>query len=388
VPETRHISITELSADDVVREPSLLELSAEDIVVDEATGNATAPPEPEADAEPSLATGMSDEDTAALRALLELLEIATLTRGELEERDDPRFRQAAKLGAFRRLEAAHKHAIGALESAHIGLFWNVLPEGFATRQELLWVATPPLPNVPERMHGDGVRMLGLLPGVELEELGEVVRALRGEIAPFQDFATFFHVSHLPHIVHRIEATNPAVADHPALSMERSFSGDVDVLAMIGAAVAERDPALRASLFTRLERLATGHEREIAAQITSTDADPEAARGLLRVLAAIGTPAASEALAEATASASALVQIEALTLLDPTGERLRAGLRERLDGSGREARLSLLATIREYRVRAAAPVLAERVRSKAFERLSLQEQGETRAAFAAIQSDEG
>jgi len=380
-PDPRHISIIELSPDDVVREPSLAELSADDLIADEPAGDAIVAPEP------GLATGMSDEDTLSLRALLELLEIATLSRAELEERDRPRFRAAAKLGAFRRLEAAHKHAIEALGRAHIGLFWNVLPEGFATRQGLLWVAKPPLPNVPERMHTDGVRTLGLLPGVELEELGEVVRALRGEIAPYNDFAAFFHTSHLPHVVHRIDATKPGAADHPSLSIERSLSGDVDVLAMIDAAIGERDPALRASLFTRLERIATGHEREIAARVVSADADPEAAMGLLRVLAATGTPAASEALAEATASPSALVQIEALTLLDPTGERLTKGLRERLDGAEPAARLSLLAAIREYRVKAAVPLLVARVRSTAFDRLPAEERRETLAALAAMQSEQ-
>jgi serine/threonine-protein kinase len=395
VPDRHEVSIHELAPEDIIREPSVAELSADDLVADEPTAEAPpapapapapAPPPPPAPApEPGLATGMSDEDTLALRALLELLEMATLTRTELEARDRPRFREAAKLGAFRRLEAAHKHATLALGNAHIGLFWNVLPEGFATRQGLLWLAKPPLPNVPERMHADGVRMLGLLPGVELEELGEVVRALRGEIAPFRDFAAFFHASHLPHVVHRIDATKPGVADHPALSIERSFSGNVDVLATIDAAVAERDPARRASLFTRLERVATGHEREIVARLASAAADPEAAIGLLRVLAATGTPAASEALVEATASPSPLVQIEALALLDPTGERLRKGLDERLDRALPETRLSLLAAIREYRVKGAAPLLATRVQSEAFARLAPEEQRETRAVLEALQS---
>ena len=357
------------------REVSIAELSPDDVVLDDA------PPEDVVAAPaPGLATGMSDADTLALRALLELLEIATLSRADLEARDHPRFREAAKLGAFRRLEAAHKHATEVLSKAHIGLFWNVLPEGFATRQGLLWIARPPLPPTPARMYADGVRMLGLLPGIDIEELGEIIRIVRGELAPFHDFAALLHASHLPHLVHRIDATKPGVPEHPALSIENSLSGNVDVLAMVRS-LEGSDPALRAVLFTRLERVAAGHEHDIGAEIPG--AEIEIALGLLKVLAATGTDAAKAAMQQAAASPSPVVRLDAISLLDPSGDRLRAAVRDELSAGESAARAAVLTALEVYRLKEAAPVLVSRVRTGAFDRLPYEERRQTLATLAAL-----
>ena len=342
-------------------------------------GNSLRPP-PEEPA-PGLATGMSSEDTMALRELLDLIEVAVLSRDELVARARPRWQPFLQLGSFRRLEMAYRHAVSALGAAHIGLFWNVLPEGFATSQGLLWVARPPLAPTPAQMFEGGVRMLGLLPGLELEEFREVVRLVRGDLTPFTDFATFLQSSPLPHLVHRIDPTKPGMPEHPSLSMDSTRSGQADVVAMMDA-LATSDPALRAALLNRLERVGEGHEVDIGSHLRTAGVD--LAMGLLRVLNKLGTEASREAMLHGAESDFPIVRIEALASVDPDGERLRSELRAAVGTGGSSARVQNLVALATYKIKAAAPVVAQRIKSAELDGLPLDERRQLFATLVALQ----
>jgi len=324
-----------------------------------------------------LATGMSDDDSLALRHLFRLIELSMLSRRELEARDDPASIEAAQLGSFRQLDLAHRHAVNALAAAHIGLFWNVLPEGFATRHGLLWGASPPLAATPAAMFEGGVRMLGLLPGLAFEELEQVVRMMRGDLTPFTDYATFIRSSELPHLVYRLDPTRPEVPDHPSLAGDASLPDETSLRAILDG-LPTSDPPLRAALLKRLERIAAGYEGMIGSALATAGA--EVGVSLLRVLTTLGTEASREAMRSATENPSAIVRIEALARLDPSGAPLQAELRDALATGDSRDRIDRLVQVAVYGTAAAASPLVARIRSGSFDKLPPDER---RQAFATL-----
>ncbi len=325
-------------------------------------------------------SGMSEESTRALRDLFGLIELMLLSRAELEARGEPRWLEAAHLGSFRKLQMAYRHAATALSTAHIGLFWNVLPEGFTTKLGGVWTPTPPLPATPAAMYEGGVRMLGLLPGLALEEFGEVVRLINGDIAPFTDFATFLQASQLEHLVYRIDPTKPGMPEHDSISIDSTMSGQANVVGMLDA-LASSDPALRAALLKRLERVGAGSERSIGALLATSGL--QLAMGLLRVLHALGTPAAREAMLEAKKSKVPLVRIEALASLEPGSAQLEAELHDLLAARDPRERLDGLLALETYRIKAAAPALALRIRAPSFDVLPAEERRQALFALGAL-----
>jgi hypothetical protein len=310
------------------------------------------------DADRGLATGMSDDDSVALHALLGLIEEAVLARAE---------HGPAHPKTIRKVDGAFRRASAALADAHIGLFWNVVPEGFVARGQLVWMAKPPLPPTPARMYEGGVRMLGLLPGLTKAELEEVVRLMGGDLAPFSDFATFLHEGQHPHLVHRIDPTPPGAKEHESVSVEPS-SGK-GVAAMLGALRASDGGALRVTLLSRLERWGEGYESEIGEALETTGV--ELAMGLLRVLHVIDNAAARGAIERAAKSPHPIVRIVALTYLE-AGDKLRSELRAALEAPDPAARLELLVGIEKYKVMSAGPVLALRIRAPTFDALPVDE----------------
>jgi serine/threonine protein kinase len=328
-----------------------------------------APPasadKPEADR--GFATGMSDDDSLALQDLLRLIGEAVVARVE----NGP-----AHPRTIRKVDVAYRRAATALVDAHIGLFWNVVPEGFVARGQLVWQALPPLPATPQRMHDDGVRMLGLLPGLLKTELEELVRIIGGELAPFSDYATLLHSAEHPHLVHRIDATGATEQD--SISLEPSSGGGVK--SMLEALRASDGGALRVTLLSRLERWGEGYEDEIGEVLETTQV--ELAMGLLRVLHVIDTETARSAIERALKSPHAIVRVVALTYLDAP-ERLRVELRAALEASDPVVRFDILVGIERYKVMAAGPALALRVRAPTFDTLSVEERRQALSTLGAL-----
>jgi serine/threonine protein kinase len=333
----------------------------------EPTDGPPPPSRPPADdADRGLATGMSHDDSIALHDLLRLIGDAVLARKE---------HGPGHTTTIRKVDMAFRTAVRSLTDAHIGLFWNVLPEGFVAGGQLVWMAKPPLPSTPEQMYDDGVRVLGLLPGIAKAEFEEVVRMIGGDLAPFSDYATFLHASPLGHVVHRIDPTKPGMPEHESLSLEPSSGANVG--AMLGALGESEDAALRVTLLGRLERWGEGHEAEIRGVLAT--AGIELAVGLLRVLHVLETDQAREAIETATASAHAFVRIVALSYLE-AGDRLQTELRAVLRAEDPRVRLDALVSIERYRVVPAGPALAQHIRADTFDALPLEER---RQAFSAL-----
>ena len=325
-----------------------------------------AAPAPVEEVDRGLATGMSHDDSVALHDLLRNIGDAVLARADRGPGDPL---------TIRKVDMAYRTAVRSLTDAHIGLFWNVVPEGFVAGDQFVWLAKPPLPRSSERMYADGVRVLGLLPGITKAEFEEVVRMIGGDLAPFTDYATFLHASQLEHVVHRIDPTKPGMPEHESLSIEPTSGRSVT--SMLGALGESEDAALRVTLLGRLERWGEGHEAEIRAALET--ANVELAIGLLRVLNQLETDAAREAIADAAAGPHAFVRIVALSYLEP-GDRLQTELRAALYSDDPRARLDTLVSIERYKIVPAGPALAAYIRGAAFDTLSLEER---RQAFSAL-----
>jgi hypothetical protein len=316
-----------------------------------------------------LATGMSDDDSMSLRDVLGLVELTLRSRAEFGP---------AHPQTIRNIDQAYRAALAALGKAHIGLFWNVRPEGFVAREkELVWRAKPPLPASPAAMHEGGLRMLGLLPGITLEEFEAVVRLIGGDVAPFEDFATFLQSSQLEHVVYRLEPTSEE--DPDSISLESS-PGGMNVPAMLDA-LASCEPATRATLLDRLERWGEGHASQIAKVLATAGVD--LAMGLLRVLHSFDTEEARLAMLEGTKSKHSVVRVEALSRLQAGHQRLHAELREMFQGSDPAERLETLVGIERYKIAVVGPALALRIRSPSFDGLPVEERRQALSTLGAL-----
>jgi serine/threonine-protein kinase len=327
------------------------------------------PPLTPEDSDSGLATGMSHGDSIALHKILRLIEDTLKSRAE----DGP--------GApvtIRKMDVAYRQATASLQAAHIGLFWNVVTEGFVARGQFVWVPKGLSRKAPGLMHAGGVRMIGLLPGLTKSEFSDVVRLIGCELAPFNDFASFLHSRQLEHVIHRIDPTRPGMPEHESVSIEPSTAAGVAV--MLGALRDDDDGALRVTLLSRLERWGEGHEAELGAVLETAGVD--VAIGLLRVLHVLGTPAAREALEHATSHVHPIVRIMALSHLDAS-ERLWGEVDAILETSDPHARFDALVCIEKYKIVAAASALGARIRSGEFDTLPPEERRQALSALGAI-----
>jgi hypothetical protein len=346
-------------------------------VVDVAAANAFAAEGPVSS---GFATQMSDDDTLSLRSLFDLIELLLLSQADLEANGGDQRLTPARLGILRKLEEAYEGAQKALETAHIGLFWNVLPEGFATKQGLLWRARPPLAPTPKQMFDGGVRMLGILPGLSIEELSEIARFIRGDLAPFVDYATFLQSVDLPHFVFRIDPTRPGMPEHPSMTIDMTTSSHGNVESMLEA-LSGSDPPLRAALLKRLERIGEGHEAAMGALLPSVDAS--LGMGILRVLLALSTDAGKTAIQEAYKSPFPIVRVLAMSMLEVIGDGMRADMKELLEGKDPRARVDALVAVETYKIKAVAPFLAARIKSASFDALPEDEKRQALATMGSL-----
>jgi serine/threonine protein kinase len=315
------------------------------------------------------ASGMSAVDTFALSEAL--THIADVARSRREV-------GYAHATTARRFEQAFAETTRALASAHIGLFWNVVPAGFVVRKVRLCDAAP-LPETAAAMHAGGVRMLGLLPGITREEFAWIVRVIDGDASPFDDFATLLQSAQLEHLVYRLDAEKPDMPERVRTSLAPPSLSDVDVPSILGA-LPGSDAAIRAVLLARLERRGVGHEARIGAALAA--ADVELAMGLVRVLQTIGSAAARTAMEPATTSKLPIVRLDALSRLGD-GTRFRTELRATLDAAGAKQRRDALVGIAKYRIKAAVPELAVRVKAPSFVALAEDERALTLGALETL-----
>lgn len=144
----------------------------------------------------------------------------------------------------------------------------------------------------------------------------------------------------------------------------------------------RDDELCALLLGYLGHAAAGYEPELAALFT--DAELGMGIALVRVLAALGTAEAKDAIAEAARSPHSLVRIEALGHVDgASSERLRIELRRLLDDRETDVRIAALRTMRQHGIRVAGPFLVLRIKSSDFDQMGGVERHEALLTLAAL-----
>jgi serine/threonine-protein kinase len=147
---------------------------------------------------PVAADYATDEDIAAMRELFTEVERALIARTQYGESHPE---------ARRRADRAFRVCASALMHSEYGLVWNVTPYAFTAREEILWEPQAPLDRIPYQLFADGVRLLGLLGGVDELEFQTFFRLLTldraTEVAPEDDFATLLWDSGFEHVVHQV-----------------------------------------------------------------------------------------------------------------------------------------------------------------------------------------
>lgn len=107
---------------------------------------------------------------------------------------------------IRRLDRAFSVCASSLMQCEDGLCWNITPYSFVAGETTLWEPNAPFDQVPYQLFADGVRMLGLLPGLTEAEFQRLLRLLTldraTEIAPEDDTVTLFWEANFEHVLYQ------------------------------------------------------------------------------------------------------------------------------------------------------------------------------------------
>jgi hypothetical protein len=132
-----------------------------------------------------------------------------------------------------------------------------------------------------------------------------------------------------------------------------------------------DDAVREAILEFMKRTGQGFEAKIASLFAQ--AGMELGLQLVRVLVALETDAAREAITLASSSPHALVRIEALSHLESvSGSRVRAEMRKLLDDPQLDVRIAALQAMEKHNIAVAGPFLVVRMQEKGFLALPLEE----------------
>jgi eukaryotic-like serine/threonine-protein kinase len=105
----------------------------------------------------------------------------------------------------RRADLLFSHCASALLRTETALAWNITPYSFVAGDKTLWEPQAPFDRVPYQLFADGIRLLGVLPGLTDVEwtqlLGMITLDRATEMAPEDDFATLFWDASFEHVVH-------------------------------------------------------------------------------------------------------------------------------------------------------------------------------------------
>ncbi len=114
-------------------------------------------------------------------------------------------RLAGSADAARETSALLERATALLGDRRTALHWNVTQHGFATASGTVWQPHGELARIPARLFADGVRLLALLPGLELAEVSRLLEILLfdSSTSPSRedDLVTLLWQSELPHVMH-------------------------------------------------------------------------------------------------------------------------------------------------------------------------------------------
>jgi hypothetical protein len=136
--------------------------------------------------------------------------------------------------------------------------------------------------------------------------------------------------------------------------------------------------LKATLFGFLERTLPGHEIEVVDKVMTLDLDN--ARSILRLLATVKTPSATEALRKLTAAHNPFLRCEAIAFLSPSPDALNAELGQLAESQEAELRIAALRTLAWHQCKPQGPLLARKIQDLSFHKLSVEERREILAAL--------
>jgi hypothetical protein len=138
----------------------------------------------------------ADRDEAdQLRGLFRTMELAIVARGQYG---------ASHPEWFRRFEKLCAELLSAVEGTERGIFWNITPYAFTAGQYAVWEPDGALVNIPYELFADGLRTLGLRPGLDLDELESFLRIITydaSEIHSEDDLVTLLWEAGLRHVVY-------------------------------------------------------------------------------------------------------------------------------------------------------------------------------------------
>ena len=136
--------------------------------------------------------------------------------------------------------------------------------------------------------------------------------------------------------------------------------------------------LRKVLFGYLERILPGREAEVVDRVMTLDID--VARPILRILAAVKKPGATEALRRLAGSAIPMLRCEAIALLSTSPEQLKDELAQLAETGTPDLRIAALRTLAHHQVKPAGPLLVRRVQDATFHQLGIEERREILGAL--------
>ena len=139
--------------------------------------------------------------------------------------------------------------------------------------------------------------------------------------------------------------------------------------------------LRRVLFGYLESALPGREGLVVDRLMTLDV--ETARPILKILAAIKSQSAIDALRRLAGCVNANLRCEAIAHLSQSPEQLRDELTQLCDNPQPEVRSAALRTLAFHQVRSAGPVLVRRVQDPSFHQLALDERRELFNALSSL-----
>lgn len=115
-----------------------------------------------------------------------------------------RLDEALRTGRSELIDQLAASTTAALAAAPGGFVWNVEPWGFSAGERALWEPDADLALIPYRLYRDGVRSLGILPGIERDEIARFVRILAlsdDQVLPEDDRVTLLFSAGFAHLIH-------------------------------------------------------------------------------------------------------------------------------------------------------------------------------------------
>lgn len=176
----------------------------------------------------------SPEEVERMQTVFTLLERALVARKQYGEKHPE---------VKRRFDECFKQLASALMTCDICLAWNFTPYAFVAGDNVVWEPEPPWNRIPYQLFSDGVRTMGLVPGLDEGEFSEWVSLITIdptlELAPEDDLVTSLWDAGFEHVFHQ------AVDSFAEGNQEQRAQYEAERKAVIGDAHADpvRDAAL-------------------------------------------------------------------------------------------------------------------------------------------------